>query len=100
MQAKNFKVPKHLTICGRKVKIVVSQNLQESGQIVHGYFDASEHKIALRSDKSEVMRDTLLHEVLHAILHYSGHSHLVGVGEEGLVVALENGLSPLLKVFK
>jgi Zn-dependent peptidase ImmA (M78 family) len=100
MQAKLFKVPKNLLICGRKVKIVVTHNLQESGQVVHGYFDASEHMIALRSDKSEVMRDTLLHEILHAILHYSGHSHLVGSGEEGLVVAIENGLAPLLKHFR
>lgn len=44
------------------------------------------------------VEQTLLHEVLHAILHVSGTSNLLPGGtEEAVVTALEHGLWPLMQ---
>ena len=56
-------------------------------------------RISTQQNKTDdMMERTLLHEVIHAILHISGHSELLeDKEEESLVVLLENGLSKLYK---
>ena len=49
-----------------------------------------------KSLEGEGFEMCLLHEILHAIIYTSGQSeHLTPEQEEGLVVALENGLTAL-----
>lgn len=57
----------------------------------HGRCD-TERKCILISESTGQEDQTLLHEVLHAILAESGISWIVGESEEGIVRAIEGGL--------
>ena len=63
----------------------------------------NERQIKIRAKLTgEKLKATLLHEVIHAILHVSGMTEILtkydedGKLEEGLVVALEHGLTPIV----
>ena len=85
--------PKTLTILGQRWTI---QYGPLDGE--HGNTDGDKRRIVIdSSDKSAPGRHTLLHEVLHAILHESGQNETLGALEEGVVRAIEHGLAPLLK---
>jgi hypothetical protein len=48
--------------------------------------------------KGEVYEATLMHEIIHAILHTSGISEMLGEElEEAIVVSLEHGLIQIYK---
>ena len=57
----------------------------------HGRCD-TERKCIVISETTGQEGQTLLHEVLHAILAESGLSWIVGESEEGIVRAIEGGL--------
>lgn len=62
-----------------------------------GLMMGNDHKIVLQSDLAgRDLETVLLHETLHALLYVSGHSEqLTEEQEEGIVLALEHGLSQL-----
>lgn len=68
-----------------------------------GETTAWEHKMQINSERCgdrATIDSTLLHEIIHAVLYLSGHhASLLGEDvnkEEGLVLALENGLYPVI----
>lgn len=83
-----------LSILGKAVK--VSRVKLDDGD----YGDYKDMNIRINSSLTcpELIRSTLLHEVMHAVLDITGHSHRFRENdEEAIVYALENGIYPLLK---
>jgi hypothetical protein len=67
-----------------------------------GETDGSQHLIKISKSEnatSDRVEMTLLHEIIHAILYISGQSAAIDNNslEEGIVLALENGLHQLYK---
>lgn len=62
----NFKAPKHLTIGGRKIKIILDEDIDE-----HGLYYHDARKIVINPTKEEPLA-SLLHESIHAVLTISG----------------------------
>jgi hypothetical protein len=87
--------PRSVVVCGHTVTI--KWHKPKEGQTVEnwGIFHPDRNVIDL-VDWPEWER-ILLHEVCHAVLHYSGHSNGLK-NEEAIVTALEYGLSPLLRL--
>ncbi len=72
--------------------------LDDDGSELCGYMDTDCHEIHISASKcasTDVQEATLLHEVVHAVLHQSGLSRMTEEMEEALVRALEHGLHPL-----
>jgi len=70
--------------------------------LLSGESDGSRHKILISRSENETedrIESTILHEIIHSILYISGHNaSLANMAiEEGLVLALENGLHKLYK---
>lgn len=48
---------------------------------------------------NDIKHETLLHELIHAILYVSGHSELISEEtEESIVIAIESGLSQVVRI--
>lgn len=81
---------KRIWICGHEVRIQYRTKLSADG-----FFHADKDLIQIKLIPT--WKDTLLHEILHAVLYYSGHSQKFEENdEEALVMALENGLKTLM----
>lgn len=92
------KKPKQIIILGKKIKIVY-----KSLTPLMGEYDGDNGIIYIDEElKGEEFQSTLLHEILHTILHLTGMVHAIFHNqeqpEEGIVYALENGLSSLVKL--
>lgn len=85
-------------VLGHKMRIKRKPRLfSEDGQELCGYCDFEKREIWLSDSEKVDQGATLLHEVIHAILYYSGQGAVMEVkDEETLVTALEHGLKPLL----
>lgn len=89
-------IPKKIKVLGQEVSIS-RKKLKDC----YGTFEIDDKsgkgKIAIDKDiDDEHAESILLHETIHAILHFSGVvEHLSEELEESIVVALQNGLSPL-----
>lgn len=87
--------PRVVPICGHKVKVRIVPYLEDSGAELLGAFNGETKTIYLM--KGCDWKPVLLHECCHAVLFFSGASEgLTASKEEGLVLALEHGLTPLL----
>jgi hypothetical protein len=87
--------PRVISICGQKVKIRVVAYLEDSNQELLGAFNAETKTIFLLRGAN--WRQTLLHEICHAVLYFSGASEgLTETKEESIVLALEHGLAPIV----
>ena len=83
--------PRQVLVCGHVVKIRCRQKIR-GGHL--GYFDADANEIYIANDAK--WKEHLLHEILHAVLFYSGQSERMKENEEeSLVRAIENGLKTL-----
>lgn len=99
MAASKYKLPPHLLICGKKVLIKRPKRLTDyDGQELAGMFDSEKMTIFVSKSGRHNHRDTLLHEIIHAILFFSGHNELLGEKEEAIVRALEHGLSDVIDI--
>jgi hypothetical protein len=87
--------PKSVVVCGHTVTIKWYK--PKADEIVEnwGLFDPNKNEIFLIDWKD--WPRILQHEILHSILHYSGHSNGLK-NEEAIVTALEYGLWPLFKL--
>lgn len=84
------KRPKTIHICGHEVKVRYRKRLSADG-----FFHPDRNEIEIKT--IDTWKDTLLHEILHAVLFYSGQSqNFEDRAEESLVMALENGLKTLV----
>ena len=84
------KKPRSVVVCGQHVKVRYRKNLKDFGQ-----FFGEDNEILIAND--DKWREHLLHELLHAILFYSGHAFKFKDenDEEAFVRAMENGLKTL-----
>ncbi len=88
------KKPSKINVLGTELTIKFAKE-SEDGTL--GAFHADAYLMYLLNQP--MWEKTLLHEVLHAIIHYSGWgSKMDDKDEEGLVRALETGLWPLIKL--
>lgn len=90
--------PRRIKVCGVWFAIQYVEGLvDEKGEAMSGDCSSTNRKIrvcTIQNDTQELVESTLMHEVIHAILFCTGQSqHLDADREEGLVLALEHGLS-------
>jgi len=83
--------PKSISIGGLKVKIVISENIEE-----YGNFSLDDLTITLRNGDNKVMLDTLRHEMMHAAFAIGGIGHCKPFEEveEGVVRCLDHLFFP------
>ncbi len=80
---------KMVVICGHEVKITYHKKLSNYGE-----FYGEDNRIKILND--DRWKHHLLHEVLHAVLYYSGHAFKFKENEEEAIVrAMESGLTSL-----
>lgn len=96
------KMPKKVTVLGVQFTIEYKPDLRASDDdSCFGLTDGAARVITLCTTKNNTpkkMEDTLFHECAHAILYVAGLSELLdGKMEEAVVLAIENGLSPLYR---
>lgn len=86
--------PTDISIMGINFKIIHKKLPKDH----YGETDLNKRQIAISSaiTDDDVYEDTLLHEIIHAVLGVTGQSERLEENvEESLVVALEHGLSRL-----
>lgn len=87
--------PRVVTVLGHKLKVKVVPYLEDDCEELLGAFNSELKTIYLV--KSCNWRAVLLHEIMHAILHYSATGEGLSLSkEESIVLSLEHGLSPIL----
>lgn len=95
--------PTSVTLLGARWSVVLAAR-NEASLEDFGETDYSSQTITLFTDPHQwwpakgSLRQTLLHECIHAALATSGHGELVGEKqEEALTIALEQALHPLIQ---
>lgn len=85
-------IPKHISIGGLRVKIVVVDNLEE-----YGNFSLDDLTINLRKSDIKEMEATLRHELMHAAFAIGGIGHCKPFEEveEGVVRCLDHLFFPV-----
>jgi len=96
MNFDEYDVPKHLNICGRKIKIKVVENL-----VIEGIGKANgcyQHDLNLITLDSLDGMDTatLLHEAVHAVMTSSGLADVVGLAVEEAICRAMEMLAPAI----
>lgn len=87
--------PRVVNVLGNKLKIRVVKYLEDDCEPLHGAFNSETKTIFLTKDCN--WRAVLLHEIIHAILHYSGTGEGLSMSkEESIVLSLEYGLISIL----
>jgi hypothetical protein len=87
--------PKSTSIMGHAVNISFLP-IDKMPEDLLGSFDYETHDIVVADVPEWEM--ILLHEIIHAIFYFSGHSEHLGDVEESIVMALEHGLKPHIKL--
>lgn len=83
---------KTVWISGHEVKIIYKKRLLDNA---YGYFHPDKDLIEVKNGPE--WKDTLLHEILHGALYYSGQSQkFKEEDEEALVMMFENCLKTLV----
>lgn len=88
-----WKLPKSITILGKPVPIIAKP-------LPDLYGKYSDGKIYINPQYTATEQyESLIHEIMHAILDISGMAYVIGCGdkEEGIVRALEGGLIPVIR---
>lgn len=87
--------PRSVTVCGHKLKVKVVPYLEDDSQELLGAFNGETKTIYLLRGCD--WKSVLLHEICHAVLYFTGATEgLTYSKEEGIVLALEHNLGPLL----
>ncbi len=86
--------PRFVCVCGQKVAVKVVEYLEDGSDELLGAFNSETKTIYIL--KGSNWKTTLLHEVCHAVLYFTGAGEgLTQSKEESIVLALEHGLGPL-----
>jgi hypothetical protein len=86
--------PRVVHICGQKVIVRVVSHLEADNCELIGAFNSETKTIFLT--KGCDWKSVLLHELVHALLYFTGASEGLGHSkEESIVLAIEHGLTPL-----
>lgn len=87
--------PRVVTVLGNKLKVKVVPYLEDDCEELLGAFNSELKTIYLVKNCN--WKAILLHEILHAILHYSASGEGLSMSkEESIVLSLEHGLVPIL----
>lgn len=87
--------PRVVTVFGHKLSVKLVPYLEDDCEELLGAFNSELKTIYLV--KSCNWRAVLLHEIMHAILHYSATAEGLSMSkEESIVLSLEHGLIPIL----
>lgn len=85
-------LPTGISVLGTWVKVLFTDDIPSNNdEYLHGMFEPAKNKITIRKDTPEEMYRTLIHELVHAHLHYSGVTQVFNERyEESLCCLLEN----------
>jgi hypothetical protein len=103
MAVQEMNVPKEIKIGPYTYRVFtgdgpVQAATEDAGMPVSGYCNHQNLTIVIDTDAHPaVVADTVLHEVMHALFHQTGMSHLVGDSEEQLVASLSTALLDALR---
>jgi hypothetical protein len=101
MPRRKKRAPEVIDVCGRRVRINYHPTMPEEYALEDGNFIAGDLEINVDLSAERSPEQILLHELIHAILAYTGHSGaLDDTQEEGLVSALEQNLIQHITVRK
>ena len=93
MSGKNeFKVPKHVTIAGRKIKIILDPHSDDHGRYYHM------GKTIIIDPEKEDPHATLIHEMMHAALAAGGLTEILDEKLEEAICCAAELLAPSLKL--
>ena len=96
-----MRVPKSITILGRKVTIKVGENLVYHGQPCLGLFDYGKMTIYLEKNQSNhSMRDTLYHECCHYFMLLCGMDQKMSDSEVEMYCQLISAFVNDMKVIR
>lgn len=91
--------PRSVSVLGHRLKIKTVNYLEDESVELLGAFNAENKTIFLVRGPN--WRSVLLHEIIHAILHFSGTGDGLSMSkEESIVLALEHGLVPILNIME
>ena len=98
-----LKLPKKISILGIEYTVLIlpkAKMPQAEGEPDQGESDYEARTIKLQAGMGQQQTlSTFLHEILHVALYHSGQRDSLGLtthADEGLVLALETALEPLL----
>ncbi len=87
-----------ITILGNPYDVIYQKGLTDVGDnTVHGVINFTDRKVLVNLDSPPfIQRETVLHEVIHGILHHSGLVEIIeSETDEAIVRAITSGLSVL-----
>jgi len=92
-------LPKKVNIMDHIYKVKIVDDLHmKNGIYLYGAVDHTRRIIKINSGMHpEVEKTTLVHEMLHAVIHIAGHSDLDDAIEERITDCISQALLPLLK---
>lgn len=101
-KVKGKEIPSSLPILGYEWQVDKVPSIpSDEDEIIHGTTEGPKYRITVALEAhptEEALEATLMHEVVHAVLHMAGLSNLLDdKQEEALAVAIEHGLFPLYK---
>lgn len=93
------KPPRSVTVCGQRLKISYVKRINHDGIELAGLFCSETFSIKLARGPN--WPSVLLHEIIHACLHFSGAREGLELDkEESIVLALEYGLKSFISDFR
>lgn len=85
-----MKVPKQVIVKGKTYSVQLKENINHDGHDCDGLMDPSAYTISIvKSLRARDLKQTFLHEWLHAILHESGIS-VTSVEPDNIEIIVEN----------
>lgn len=94
--------PKKIPILGTEFRVEYTTKLPKDD---YGHTEGNERLIKIKARlRGEIAKATLIHEILHGVLHVSGLSEVLmqhdptGQLEEAIVVAIEHGMTPIVSL--
>jgi hypothetical protein len=100
---RNYKAKEIVDILGIPFDVEYVEKIKDiEDGLLSGESDGSRHKISISKSENQTedhIESTILHEIIHSILYISGQNATLAnmAIEEGIVLALENGLHKLYK---
>lgn len=90
------KIPNSVNVLGYEIRVIACDKLfHADGSELMGQYNSDSRTIEIVRHAN--WRSVLLHEIFHMILDFTGaNTGLSEEGEERIVVALQNGLYPLV----
>jgi len=90
-------LPKSVAICGKTIRFVYEEGMDDFGTYLH---DESTIKLAGRVKQNrKLLKDTIRHEMMHAVLWITGVAFLERFEEETLVRCMDEVFFPVWEKF-